>query len=205
MQWSLKKIWHEKRRNNFIHPGISFREYVMCVYGNHAFAVLTSSTYVSFKLQNIQTAEIRSLNSYFRWIGINIRSPLGMDIHTHNMAYMTPRTTSSRNWRDGYSTQPPSLALEKHWALLGNEETQLTKLLKPIPCSTQNCTCPRVQCRVKCRRHVPFQWSQHREQSQRRMNTKKNLILNCGPSVGSDPKADDIPKCHRVSHEASRK
>ena len=41
--------------------------------------------------------------------------------------------------------------------------------------STQISTCPRPtkQGRVKCRGLVPFQWSQHREQSRRRADTKK--------------------------------
>ena len=40
---------------------------------------------------------------------------------------------------------------------------------------TQISTCPRAtkQGHVNCRCHVPFQWSQHREQSQRRVDTKK--------------------------------
>ena len=37
--------------------------------------------------------------------------------------------------------------------------------------STQIITRPRV----KCRRHVLFQWSQHREQSRRKADTKKKL------------------------------
>ena len=47
--------------------------------------------------------------------------------------------------------------------------------------STQISTRPRAtkQGRVKCRRHVPFQRSQHREQSRRRADTKKI----CGSSI----------------------
>ena len=65
--------------------------------------------------------------------------------------------------------------IEERLSLLGNEETQLTKLLKPIQRTTQIRTRPRAtqQGRVKCRCLVPFQWSQHREQSRRRADTKK--------------------------------
>ena len=44
-------------------------------------------------------------------------------------------------------------------------------------CSTQISTCPRAnkEGRVKCRRHVPFQRSKHREQFRRRADTYKNL------------------------------
>ena len=38
--------------------------------------VWTSSMHVPFKHWNVQTSELRSLNSYFRRIGTNIRSPI---------------------------------------------------------------------------------------------------------------------------------
>ena len=81
------------------------------------------------------------------------------------------RLWQTRHWigeRDSHQHQPLPLALD-HQTLIGH--------------STQISTRPRAnkQGHVKCRRHILFQWSQHRKQSWRRVDTKKGW--KCAPLI----------------------